>query len=868
MSVVGCSVLEGGMIMTCVDGRRTAPLVSKSRASGLSGLAAMLAVFWAGSAQAACPLPLGSTVLHEWTVTVGPAAGGIEVTPGTAEAFSLPAGCLASELRIRVEWDDAGSDIDLYVTLPDGSERSSASDQSQGAFEEVLVVDAMAGSYGARAAGWLNSPTEVRGLATAVLVDDDGNGGGGGDDGEYVGVPSAPDQPRVIVADIDSAINPYHDLFYTGGPLYGSEAPSSVTQEVLELLGVPPQNVVTLTRTGNFANDVAADQAFWDSVVPGQLYHFRGTNIIATSFVGAGLPPLIPTTDKSAHGLGTASSVLNANPDAILLFVETEGALGSDESHDFAFLHPEVDIVTTSYGVSIPYTGFPLPETRAFHDTYKAVVEMGKLHFSSGGNAPGLTPLRAGAGPWWSIGVGGIEEGSSEGDTTLSGVFPDFVSDFTQSLPYCMDCESEIDEFVAGTSFSTPRAAGVASKVLLRARTLLGHTGGIAEVDGKPLMAAGKGYAVSNWFLRRALEQAAWIPGIDEYDPIEGVFDLGGLPINPLAPWLQIGWGDVTGAEEKEVVAKALGHLNLGTTLNAKDTGYCDFQTLIIEERKLYWDSVAPFLPDLLGGDQTGTTPETDPFIFCDSTLGVPTPNDPGGQPQDTDGDSVVDGIDNCPADANPAQTDTDGDGLGDACDPADTDPDAFDFTDRAVTRQQAVYSNWVRITGIDSPATLTLSGHPSARFIVNGGAMQAGSTTVRSGDRVRLRLVSSPTLGSREAIVTIGTVSDVWTVITEAVDTAPDAFDFVDQTVSGQQAVYSNVIRITGINTPTTLTLSGHSSARFVVNGGSMQSGSATVQSGDTVRLRMVASPTAASRSATVDIGGVTDDWVVSTAP
>jgi hypothetical protein len=623
------------------------------------------------SATAQCAVPAAPEPLYEWTVQVNAAVGGIELIPTAAEPFSVPEGCTISELRVRIEWDDASSDIDLNVTLPDGSEKTSASDQSAGAFEEVLVLGAPSGNYSARAAGYLNPPTEVRGTVTAVLGEAGGGGdggtGGGGSSG-YDGIPSAPGRPRVVVADIDSAINPYHDLFYTGGELYGNGAPSSVTQEVLEAFGVPPENVVTLTRTGNFANDVAADQAFWDSVVPGELYHFRGTNIIATSFVGAGLPPLIPTIDKSAHGLGTTASVVNANPDAVILFVETEGALGSDESHDFAFLHPEVDIVTTSYGVSIPSTGFPLPETRAFHNTYKAVVEMGKLHFSSGGNGPGLTPFRAGAGPWWSIGVGGIEEGSSEGDTLLSGVFPDFVSDFTQRLPYCMDCEAEFDDFVAGTSFSTPRAAGVASRVLLRARTLLGHDGGIVEVEGRPLMARGLGFEVSNWFLRRALEQAAWIPGIDEYDPIEGVFDLAGLPINPLAPWLQIAWGDVTGEVEKEVVAKALGHLNLGTTLNVKDDGYCVFQTLIIQERKLYWDSVAPFLPDVLGGDVTGTTPDADPFIFCESSIGVPASNDPGGIPEDADGDGIVDGLDNCPADANADQADADQDGIGDAC--------------------------------------------------------------------------------------------------------------------------------------------------------------------------------------------------------
>jgi len=37
--------------------------------------------------------------------------------------------------------------------------------------------------------------------------------------------------------------------------------------------------------------------------------------------------------------------------------------------------------------------------------------------------------------------------------------------------------------------------------------------------------------------------------------------------------------------------------------------------------------------------------------------------------PNDADGDGVLNGVDNCPADANPAQTDTDADGKGDACD-------------------------------------------------------------------------------------------------------------------------------------------------------------------------------------------------------
>ena len=49
---------------------------------------------------------------------------------------------------------------------------------------------------------------------------------------------------------------------------------------------------------------------------------------------------------------------------------------------------------------------------------------------------------------------------------------------------------------------------------------------------------------------------------------------------------------------------------------------------------------------------------------------------------QDSDGDGIPDGSDNCPLDANPQQEDTDSDGKGDACDPPDPDTDGDGLTD------------------------------------------------------------------------------------------------------------------------------------------------------------------------------------------
>lgn len=515
-----------------------------------------------------------------------------------------------SALRLRMDW---GAPVTDYFTLearaPSGQVLTGIFVNT--AYQEITFVNPVAGEYEivVRESRTTGGEFRVAGTVTRSARPDYGT---------IPPIVSDPGRPRTVVAVLDSGINPYHDFYYAGSPLYPNGHPSAVTQEVLDAFGVKPENVVTLTRTGNLAQDLAADAAFWSRVTRGEVYHFRGTNIIATSYAGAADVVLKPDTSKSAHGVGTSASVLAANPDAVLLFVEQASELGSEASHAFAFQHPAIDVVSTSYGVSIPNTGFPLPEYRAFEHTYKGVVTNGKLHFSSGGNGPGMTPLRAGAGPWWSIGVSGIEEGSSEGDTLLSGNFPDFVSDFTQTVPYCMDCEAGLQE-VGGTSFSTPRAAGVASKVIQEARRLRAHSGGITAVNGAPVMVSGTGNPISNWQIRRALEQAAWIPDSTAYDPVEGVFDLAGLPINPVAPWLQVGWGDLTAAAAKGVVPAALTELGLGSGPRLKPTGFCEFQTTIIRERQLYWNNIAPLLPSnpVLTGETPPGAPANDPFIYC-----------------------------------------------------------------------------------------------------------------------------------------------------------------------------------------------------------------------------------------------------------
>lgn len=464
---------------------------------------------------------------------------------------------------------------------------------------------------------------------------------------DYPGVRSAPEEPRVVVGIIDTAINPYHEFFY--------RHPSSVTDEVLAEFAVLPENVVELTRTGDFESDFAADAAFWDRVERGVPYHFVGTNIIATSMGRSGPDRLAPLASKDLHGVGVSASVLLANPDAILFFVD----LGTwdnwpdiREIHEVPLLHPAVDIFSASYSIKDPATGVVslLPESRARPAMFEAVVERGKLSLTAVGNNPGAAPLTGHAGPWWSIGIGGIEEdtpnsisGEPNGEgqqLLLAGNLPDFVADFTpEPLPWCMECESGTwhqGRFAihAGTSFSAPRAAGVASKVLLEARRVLGHIGGITEVDGEMVMAAGEEWTISNWAVRRALEEAAWIPRTEDYAPLEGeTTEMMAVPVNAVAPWLQVAWGELSPKPEKGVVSAALAHLGFEGEPRIKTVGFCEFQTEVIRFRRLYWESVAPQIPInwYEGGDVSGGGP--DPFIYCASGLPHhPPSNDPGAR--------------------------------------------------------------------------------------------------------------------------------------------------------------------------------------------------------------------------------------------
>ncbi len=405
-------------------------------------------------------------------------------------------------------------------------------------------------------------------------------------------VEETPDS-RVVVAVVDSGINHYHDFFQV--------SESSVTPDVLAEFGIGADQVVALTRTGDPVADYEADKArVWDTIEPGIPHWFTGTNVIATSF-DPGSRPVLPDDSRDTHGVGVTASVLGANPEAVISFVEGTTA----DAETFAFTHPATDLITTSYG-------FPGSPPLGFHleKSFEGVVGLGKIHTGASDNSPALSPFDGTSGPWWALGIAGFQEDSTEGRQTLSGNVIDFVADFTQTLPYCDLCQTGGERSVSGTSFATPTSAGVVSKVLLEARRAAGHVGGIVtEGVEQPLMVAGDA-PLTNWQVRRALEEAAYTPLATDFQPGGGTFDLTSAPVVDEAAWAQTGWGALTPDPEHGVVEQALAHLGIGgepTRTKSADT--CAWNTAQFEVRKAYWDNAALF------SESAGTS--EDPYLRC-----------------------------------------------------------------------------------------------------------------------------------------------------------------------------------------------------------------------------------------------------------
>ena len=114
-----------------------------------------------------------------------------------------------------------------------------------------------------------------------------------------------------MVAPIDTGINVYHNHFRMN---------ESYPQWLLEGFGVT--KICDVTLNGTWLERYEADKSTcWDNITSEDIVWFRGTRIIGTTPDDNTDIPILDDP-QDGHGTAVTGAVLNANPDAVIFFVE------------------------------------------------------------------------------------------------------------------------------------------------------------------------------------------------------------------------------------------------------------------------------------------------------------------------------------------------------------------------------------------------------------------------------------------------------------------------------------------------------------------------------------------------------------------
>jgi hypothetical protein len=196
--------------------------------------------------------------------------------------------------------------------------------------------------------------------------------------------------------------------------------------------------------------------------------------------------------------------------------------------------------------------------------------------------------------------------------------------------------------------------------------------------------------------------------------------------------------------------------------------------------------------------------------------------------------------------------------------------PDLFVFTNLTNVQKNTMYSsNVVTITGINVDATISVAG---GNYKINDGNWTANDGFVAKNDQVQVQVMSSNNDNTTVTVIlTVGGVSQVWTVTTAAapVDTTPDAFAFTDVTNADINTQYtSNAITVSGINSPTPIALSSTiPDAEYQIDNGAWTNAPGNVTVNQQVKVRFTTSDVYEQvHDATITIGGVSDTYRATT--
>lgn len=337
----------------------------------------------------------------------------------------------------------------------------------------------------------------------------------------------------VVVAVIDSGVNPYHAWF---------RRPGYTAHPSTYLPGFPTDApALGLTFSVNHSYNKLVDLEALGSIGRDQLVTIPGTNIVGAISFGEYEPSdSIPIVDEFGHGSQTAGAVVAANPDVLLVIVEM-GFQDLERALAWVAQQEWIDLVTMSLGTlgDVGPLGRAVDAADASPQNYtRTIAQSGRMVFVPTGNNAGYGATDFYDGPNWIVSVGGVNR-DTRGWWAEGTHGQDVSSDARRALPR-PDHTSDVVE-VYGTSFASPTLAGSVSGALQEARAALGQTSVVQ--DGVYLANGARARDI-----RDAINATAhWYSPTDYRPPNRANLTTPAkqddLPFPPVAPWTVSGWG-------------------------------------------------------------------------------------------------------------------------------------------------------------------------------------------------------------------------------------------------------------------------------------------------------------------------------------
>lgn len=310
----------------------------------------------------------------------------------------------------------------------------------------------------------------------------------------------------VVIAVIDSQINPYH-WDYLAAKMPGDALPLD-KDPATWLPGHPGAaafksyqplhlNVDSSNPEASSSDLHDADLAVWQKIVYSEgntnadvnFYWMPGTKIIGhVAFGGSGA---VDTWAANSHGVGTSSvsagNIHGTCPNCVLVYVH--GTV--EQANEWVSKQDWIDLQTNSFGASI--IGGPVRDlvyAKSDTELQRQTVERGQSIFFSGGNGiindfsvPHINLVSSQKGPDWIITVGAIV--STEDNSAYSGAGkPVDIASLGDGYPSASGSTDSVtgEGPFSGTSNATPVVAGIYGEALYRIRKTIGS--GRMQKDG------------------------------------------------------------------------------------------------------------------------------------------------------------------------------------------------------------------------------------------------------------------------------------------------------------------------------------------------------------------------------------------------